>query len=173
MCRRSSGVLRRSSLVWWWGRCSVRGSTCLICLVLALSTPVWSETSPPSEPDWPELMTYLDVIDSGLSMTESASSEIETSQQQREQLLIETEQSLDEREDSLSQREVLLDEREQGLNGQEQDLQQRESSYGDMQMSLDAANERLDEQKIRKWFFIAGAGVVFGYLGYRAGKALR
>jgi len=118
-------------------------------------------------------MMYLNEIDSGLSMTESASDEIKTSQQQREQLLIETEQSLDGREISLSQREVLLSERERGLSEQEQDLQQRESSYDDMQMSLDAANKEIDQQKIRKWLFVIGVGVVSGYLGYHAGNALK
>ena len=173
MCKRSSGVSRRLLLACWSGLRLARSLICLICLVLVLLVPVWSETSPLLEPDWPELTTYLDEIDSGLSMTESASDEIETSQQQREQLLIETEQSLDGRENFLNQKKLLLDEREQGLNEQELDLRQRESLYSGMQVDLDAANEKLDEQKIRKWFFIVGVGVVSGYLGYRVSKALR
>ena len=158
--------------VCWPGRFLVRNLICLICLVSVLSIPVWSETSPPSEPDWPELTTYLDVIDSGLNMTESASDEIETSQQQREQLLIETEQSLDGRENSLSQREVLLDEREQGLNEQEQDLQERESLYGVMQTDLDTATTEIRRQKIKTVIYVTLAIVAAGAAGYGIGKGL-
>ena len=172
MCKISSGVWLPLSLVYWLGWRSVRNLICLICLVSVLSIPVWSETSPPSEPDWAELTTYLDVIDSGLNMTESASDEIETSQQQREQLLIETEQSLDGRETSLSQREVLLDEREQGLNEQEQDLQGRESLYGVMQTDLDTATTEIRRQKIKTGFYVILAVIVAGAAGYGIGKGL-
>ena len=170
MCLKSSGVCLPLSLVCWSGWRSVRNLICLICLVSVLSIPVWSETSPLSEPDWPELTTYLNEIASGLNMTESASDEIETSQQQREQLLIETEQSLDGRENSLSQREMLLDEREQGLNEQEQDLQQRESLYSGIQTDLDAANTEIRRQKIRSVVWLILAAVAAGVTGYGIGR---
>ncbi len=166
MCRRSSGAWSPSRLACWSGWSLARSLICSICLVLALSTPAWSETSPPSEPDWLELTRYLDVIDSGLSMTENASDEIENSQQQREQLLTETERRLSERKFFLSQREVLLSEREQGLSEREQDLQQRESSYDAMQASLDAASEKISQQRTKSLFLIASALLVGGLTGW-------
>ncbi len=147
----------------WWVRLWVRNGICLICLVSVLSIPVWSEISNNSEPDWPELTSSLNEIDSGLQMIGTASDEIETSQQQREKLLREKEKYLDERDNSLNKREQLLGEREQGLNAREQGLDERASLYSGMQVDLEKAHT--DLKKAKRWgIFYVVLAALGGYL---------
>lgn len=130
-----------------------------IFLVLVLLVPNLNA----SEPDWPELQSYLDVTEEGLQMIEAPLSEIENLQSQREQASIEVEQDLTQREMRLEQKEKLSNERGLALNEREKDLDFQEILFNDMANDLGKANRKLESGW--KWLFGSlVVGIVIGIL---------
>lgn len=148
----------------------MRASIFLICLALALAAPLWSQTSTISEQELLQLRSFLLLIGDGLTMTELPLSEIESSQQQREQRLTETELDLSQREEALAQREMLLSERESALQEREKALTERETGLSNMASALTQLQSDIQaSQKITKVVTIAalvtaGASLLISFL---------
>jgi LPS O-antigen subunit length determinant protein (WzzB/FepE family) len=158
------------SSAWSSARRLARSSICLILAVWLLTVPVWSETSALSEPDWPELMSYLEEIRAGLNMTDLPFSEIGNYFSSESDRLNEEKTELQSEKQRLQQEKNNLEKRESGLNAREQDLDARQSLYDGMQKDLQVANDDLKRMKKWGWIITALAAVAAGLGGYKIGK---
>lgn len=131
----------------------MRTSICLICLVLALSLPVYAETSVGSAPDWPELLNYLDEIGSAFqSVKENSGPESERLKQERQELENEKAASALERSELANEKQSLSEERKR-LEAEKKDSQRRELLYDGIGKDLAKANKKLKRGWI--WLLIA------------------
>ncbi len=128
----------------------------LICLALVLPISASARPCDGSEPDWPELMSYLDEIGSAFkNVTESSGPESERLKQERLELQKEKDASALEKSELTNERQNLSEERKR-LDAEKQDSKKRELLYGDIGKDLAKANKKLK----RGWVWLLIAAVI-------------
>ena len=120
---------------------------------MALAIPACADSSNPSEPEWPELLSYLDEIGSAFqNVTASSGPESERLKEERQELENEKAASALERSEIANEKQNLSEERKR-LDAEKLDSQRRELLYAGIGKDLAKANKKLKHGWI--WLLIA------------------